>query len=146
MLPLSNLNDMLYPMRADIYYSTETQGPLGDMQQEWTFDRTVQCSAIKQRATYNADYAQRIHRDIENNIKTNMRTESPINISSTGEYAAPSDILITNIVDGRGNFVWQEIDGSATTFEVDSIEPLLDEFGFSMGYRSLLMRSPRQGL
>ena len=144
MLPLSNLNDMLYPMHADIYYATETQGALGNIVREWTLDRTISCSAIKQRATYNADYEQRIKRDVENNIKTNLRSAAAINISAAGETIAASEILVTNITSGSGIVVWIEEDGSPTNFEVDSIEPLLDQFGIATGYRALLMRSSDQ--
>lgn len=144
MLPLSNLNDMLYPMTADILYSTDTQGPLGNMVSIWDLDRTVSCSVIKQRATYNADYAARVHRDSEYNVKANMRLATALNISSSGERIPISSIMVTNIADAAGNYIWAEEDGTATKFEVESVEPLIDEFGIPTGYRALIMRSSNQ--
>jgi hypothetical protein len=144
MLPLSNLNDMLYPMQADINYATQTQGSLGNMINTWDLDRTLACSAIKQRATYNADYMARVHRDEENNVKVNFRSATALNISSSGARINLSDIMVTNITDALGNYIWAEPDGTAMKFEVESVEPLIDEFGIPTGYRALIMRSSNQ--
>ena len=49
MLPNGNLSDLMYPMTADIYYSTSEQSSFGEMVNTWSFDRVVNCSAIKER-------------------------------------------------------------------------------------------------
>jgi hypothetical protein len=42
----STLDDMLFPMTADIYYATTAQQDYGNVSKTWVFDRTVDCSVI----------------------------------------------------------------------------------------------------
>ena len=49
MLSLGNLSAIMYPMSADIYYSTETQNDIGEIVSSWSKDRSIKCSAIKER-------------------------------------------------------------------------------------------------
>ena len=41
MLPQGNLNNLFYPMTADIYYATSSQNGFGEMEKSWTFDRNA---------------------------------------------------------------------------------------------------------
>ena len=46
MLPGSGLDDIVYPMTAEIFYAENKQNAFGTMERTWVYDRTVQCSAI----------------------------------------------------------------------------------------------------
>jgi len=59
MMPVGNLDNLYYPMTADVYYSRSHQNDFGEFEKTWQKDRTVFCSAIKER-TYS-----KIRPDIE---------------------------------------------------------------------------------
>ena len=44
----NGINNLFYPMTADIYYATQTQNDFGEITKTWDRDRSVKCSAIKQ--------------------------------------------------------------------------------------------------
>lgn len=48
LLPSSTLDDILFPMTADVYYSTTQQQDYGNISKTWVFDRKVDCSVISE--------------------------------------------------------------------------------------------------
>ena len=144
MLPGGNLSEMMYPMTADLYYSTNTQNRLGEMVSSWNKDRVVKCSAIKDRPDSAIANAMLSEKFIEYNFKVNFRTDDNILKSSDGTSYAPTDIIITNIKDPAGNLVWFEYDGEPTDIEIGNIEPMYDPKHNLFGYRVLLRRADDQ--
>lgn len=144
MLPGGNLSEMMYPMTADLYYSTNTQNRLGEMVSSWNKDRVVKCSAIKDRPDSAIANAMLSEKFIEYNFKVNFRTDDNILKSSDGTSYAPTDIIITNIKDPAGNIVWFEYDGEPTDFEIGNVEPMYDPMHNLFGYRVLLRRADDQ--
>lgn len=144
MLPVENIADIFYPMTAEVYYSSQTQGPLGNMVKQWQYDRTIVCSAIKERAEYNARYSVASEKMLEFHVKINMRTPVNLLIGTDGVLHRPTDILVTKIKDPNGTLVWSETSTEDTYFEMESLEPMFDENHVLAGYRALLARSDEQ--
>lgn len=144
MLPNGNLSDIMYPMTADVYYSTETQNDLGSMTSLWEKDKTVRCSAIKERPSSAIDNAIEDQKFIEYTPKLDFRTDNEILMSSDGTRYMPTEVIITNIKDPSGREVWSEPSGDSTEFELGNAEPMFDPMHNFFGYRILLQRSEEQ--
>lgn len=136
--------NLFYPMTADVYYSTMTQDDLGQMVKSWRFDRTVKCSAIKERAEYNAKNSVSAEKLLAYVVRINFRCPENILMDRAGQLRRPTDALVAKIKDPAGNYVWSETPTTDTTFEIESIEPLFDENHVLGGYRALLSRSQDQ--
>jgi len=133
-IPSSTLDDMLFPMTADIYYATTVQQDYGNVSKTWVFDRTVNCSIISDLSS----------RGFSGELKTKgtdfiydsnafFRTKEDIRKKSNGMYFPITAIAITNIKDPAGNDVWingQNLINSAnvvkTKYEVKTIVPTFD--------------------
>lgn len=144
MLPIGNFNNLYYPMTADIYYATKTQNSLGEMEREWYKDRSINCSAIKENPSSEADQSLKSNKFLEYDIKVNMRTNENIFKSVDGTHYYIPDIIVSNIKDPFGSITWAENDLDSTSFEIEIIEPMFDEFHNVNGYRILLKRSSLQ--
>lgn len=144
MLPQGNLNSLLYPMTADIYYASLSQDSFGAMKRTWYHDRCINCSAIKENPESSMRTALTSEKFLEYDIKINMRTNENIYKSIDGTHYRPTDILIRNIRDPLGSIAWAETDVEPTNFEIDQIEPMFDPEHNTMGYRILLRRSDEQ--
>lgn len=144
MLPLGNLNSLYYPMTADIYYASGTQNAFGEFEQNWSKDRSVNCSVIKENPQSQMRPALKSDTFVEYELKVNMRTNENVQKSIDGTYYKPTDILISNIKDPFGSVAWFENGVKPTQFEIDIIEPMYDEVHNVGGYRILLRRSDLQ--
>jgi hypothetical protein len=144
MLPSGDLSDMMYPMTADIYYAAAEQSDFGEMVNQWTMDKVVNCSAIKEKPDSGATNAMLSEKFIEYNYRINFRTANDILKSIDGTAYAPTDILITNIKDPKGKLVWFEMSDVPTVFEIANVEPMFDAFHNFFGYRVLLRRADDQ--
>lgn len=144
MLLSGNLSPMFYPMTADIYYAMSTQNELGQIEKSWLYDRTINCSAIKERAEYNAKNSVSAEKFLAYSVKINFRTSENMYRAASGVIHRPTDLLIAHIKDPAGNYIWLEDADEDTTFEVESMEPMFDETHTLAGYRALLVRSGNQ--
>lgn len=144
MLPQGSLNNLFYPMTADIYYASKTQNALGEFVRSWSMDRTINCSAIKENPESSMRTALTAEKFLEYDIKINMRTNENIYKSLDGTHYRPTDILVSNIKDPFGSIAWSESSTTGTNFEIDIIEPMYDPNHNVAGYRILLRRSDLQ--
>ena len=144
MLPVGNLSNLYYPMTADIYYATGTQNSFGEFAQSWSFDRQINCSAIKENPESQMRPNLTADKFVEFDTKINMRTNENIQKSVDGTYYNPTDVLIANIKDPLGSLAWSENSIVSTQFEINAIEPMYDEVHNLSGYRILLRRSDLQ--
>ena len=142
----NGINNLFYPMTADIYYATQTQNDFGEITKTWDRDRSVKCSAIKENPNSRTPNFVNPSTNLEYDIVINFRTNEDIQISSDDESYRVTDILITNIKDSNGNFVWKEDRDNATVFEIRAIEPMLDISSNVMGYRIHCVRTENQDL
>lgn len=144
MLPQGSLNNLFYPMTADIYYPSKSQSDFGEVEKTWFKDRTINCSAIKENPQSSMRTALTSEKFLEYDIKINMRTNENIYKALDGTYYKATDILINNIKDPFGSIVWSENSVQPTNFEVDIVEPMYDPVHNVAGYRILLRRSDLQ--
>lgn len=144
MLPQGSLNNLFYPMTADIYYASKSQNALGEFTRSWSKDRTINCSAIKENPQSQMRTQLTSEKFIEYDIKVNMRTNENIYKSLDGTHYRPTDIMVSNIKDPFGSIAWSESDTTSTNFEIDVIEPMYDPLHNVAGYRILLRRSDLQ--
>lgn len=142
----SGINDLFYPMTADIYYATQEQNDFGEIIKTWERDRSVNCSAIKQNPNSRTPNYVNPSTNLEYDIIINFRTNEDIQISSQDEDYKVTDILITNIKDANGNVIWKEDRNSPTVFEIRAIEPMMDILSNIMGYRIHCVRTETQEL
>lgn len=144
MLPQGSLNNLFYPMTADIYYASKTQNDFGEVVRSWYFDRSINCSAIKENPESQMRTQLTSDKFIEFDEKVNMRTNENIYKSLDGTHYRPTDILVRNIKDPFGSIAWAESSTRPTNFELDTIEPMYDPLHNVAGYRILLRRSDLQ--
>lgn len=135
---------LFYPMTADVYYAVSAQDDMGRMVKTWRFDRRIACSAIKERAEYNARNQVQADKFLSYTLNINFRTQENLIRESNGVMHRPTDVLISNILDPSGTPVWEEDADDLTTFEIQSMEPMFDETHTLAGYRALLSRSGNQ--
>ena len=144
MLPAGNLSDLMYPMTADVYYSTETQNDLGSIVSSWQKDRTIRCSAIKERPSTVVSDAIEAQKFLDYAPRLDFRTDQDVSVSEDGTRYMPTEIIITNIKDPSGTEVWLELSGDPMEFELRNIEPMFDPLHNLFGFRVLLIRSEEQ--
>jgi hypothetical protein len=144
MLPQGSLNNLFYPMTADIYYASKTQNSFGEFVRSWEFDRSINCSAIKENPQSQMRTNLTVEKFLEYDVKINMRTNENIYKSLDGTHYRPTDILVSNIKDPFGSIVWSESGTESTNFEIDTVEPMYDPVHNVAGYRILLRRSDAQ--
>lgn len=144
MLPQGSLNNLFYPMTADIYYASKSQNDFGEMVRSWSFDRSINCSAIKENPQSQMRTQLTADKFVEFDEKVNMRTNENIYKSLDGTHYRPTDILVRNIKDPFGSIAWAESSTRSTNFELDTIEPMYDPLHNVAGYRILLRRSDLQ--
>jgi hypothetical protein len=145
MLPGAGIDNIIYPMTAEVYYAETKQNDFGTMEKTWVFDRHVMCSAISALAdktmsgelrsnnaffSYNSDMAFRTNQDIQR--------------KKNGTYYPITEILLTNFQDPQGNYVWTENEDIKTQYEVQSFVPSYDAFHSVDFYRGYLTRSQKQ--
>jgi hypothetical protein len=144
MLPVGNLDNLYYPMTADIYYSKTQQDDFGEFDRTWQKDRTIQCSAIKERPDSKIRPALETDKFLQYDFRINMRTNDNIQKSSTDVLYPITEILVRNLKDPAGNLVWDEYYNENTSFEIQAAEPMFNDLHVLAGYRILLVRSDRQ--
>lgn len=144
MLPIPKYSDMLFPMTADLYYPSEEQDSLGQIVNTWQYDRTIPCSAIKERPSSAIANSVANMKFYDINYQLDFRTPDNISLSEDDKDYMFTDIVITNIQDPQGNYPWVEPSGDPTRFEVENIEPLFDPFHVVFAYRLRLRRSNDQ--
>lgn len=142
----NGINNLFYPMTADIYYATQTQNDFGEITSTWSKDRTVNCSAIKQNPNSRTPTFVSPTTSLEYDIVINFRTNEDVQVSSENEDYKVTNILITNIQDASGTVIWKEDRDNPTVFEIRAIEPMMDISSNIMGYRIHCVRRETQVL
>ena len=142
----NGINNLFYPMTADVYYATQTQNDFGEVVKSWDMDRTIKCSAIKQNPNSRTPNFVNSSINFEYDIVINFRTNEDVQISSENDDYKVTDILLTNIKDPKGKVIWKEDSSNPTVFEIRAIEPMLDISSNMMGYRIHCVRREAQVL
>ena len=136
-----DLVDSVMPMFLDVYKQFDLQDPdTGSIKKEWQFDRTVPCSAkgiISNSSTGRVGDKQVMSNKYSNDQVLQIRTSDKITLREK----------ITNIRDGEGVVIWEELNfptNTPTVFELMGITPVTDPFGGVLGYNSTVKRSENQ--
>ena len=145
MLPGAGLNDILYPMTAEIFYAETRQNDFGTMERTWVFNRTVKCSAVSAMAdkTLNSELKSTTA-FFQYNSDIAFRTSDNIQRKKGGTLYPITEVLVTNIKDSEGKVVWTEREDFYTQYEIQSFVPSYDAFHAVDFYRGYLTRSTRQ--
>lgn len=145
MLPGAGIDNILYPMTAEIFYSENKQNDFGNMERTWIFDRVIKCSAVSAMAdkTLNSELKS-TSIFFQYNSDIAFRTADDIQRKKGGTYYPITEILLTNIKDAEGYAVWTEREDSNTQYEVQSFVPSYNAFHSVEFHRGYLTRSTKQ--
>lgn len=108
MLPNSGtLEDLLFPMSADVYYAQTKQLDYGNISKTWVYSRTISCSIISEMSTRGfAGELKTKGTDFIYDSNAFLRTPDDIRHDENGIYHPITAISITNIKDPSGQYVW----------------------------------------
>jgi hypothetical protein len=151
-LPSSTLDDILFPMTADLYYAETIQTEYGNVLKNWNRDRQISCSIISELSQRGfAGEVKTKGTDLIYDSNAFLRTKEDIRKKANGKYYPITDIAITNIKDPSGNYVWingQNLNNSAgavkTKYEVKTIVPTFDYNHNLRHFRIFLSKSQVQ--
>lgn len=146
MLPRLGLDDILYPMTAELYYADTKQDELGSMKKSWVYDRTIKCSAISQMSDKTTLTGENVNTKsmFELNSDAILRTNENVQKKKNGTFYPITEILITDIKDSNGDYVWEEVLGKRVQFEIKTFVPGYGENHAVQFYRAYLARSKKQ--
>ena len=140
--------DFVYPMLADIYYPTITQGPFGEIKKEWIFDRTISCNATPVGGAGSEQIKPEMFLQYENKLVA--RSKSDIRMTSRSSQEAITNILITNIRLSHGQTIYKETAGprasKGTIYEIGTLEPFTGPFNNIEYYKMLWRRTESQAV
>lgn len=152
LLPSSTLDDLLFPMTADVYYAESVQLDYGNVIKRWVKDRTVYCSIISDmsRGTLSGEVKTR-GTDLVYDSNAFCRVKEDLRKKTNGKYAPIVDIAITNIKDPSGMPVFTNPQNQLTTpapintkYEVKTIVPTFDYNHNFRHYRVFISKSQIQ--
>ena len=133
-LPSSTLDDLLFPMTADVYYAETIQTDYGNVVKRWVRDRQIECSIISDmsRGTLQGEVKTKGN-DIIYDSNLFCRTKEDIRLKSNNKWIPIVDIAVTNIKDPLGKPVFingqNQLTSAAsinTKYEVKTIVPTFD--------------------
>jgi hypothetical protein len=141
--------DFLYPLLADVYYPIVEQNPYGAVKKKWVLDKSIAIASNPAGRKYQQDVQTNNAKiDLDNSILARIRTD--ITQSSIGELYSMNNIIITNIRDKDGNFIYNESagprSGLATIWELATFNPIVGAFGETEYYKLVLLRSDNQAV
>lgn len=140
--------DFAYPLLADIYYPIITTGPYGNMQKQWVLDRTVACFFNPAGRKFKEDVIINPNITIDNSLVGRVRKD--ITESNGNQMYSMTNIIITNIRDNAGNYIYNESagprKGQSTIFEISTSNPIVGPFGKIEYYKLVITRSDNQAV
>ena len=143
-----NSTDFVYPMLADIYTPTITQGEYGQIQKAWTLDQTAVCNATSVGGAGKEDIRPEVFIQHQGELIARMKID-PRYLSDSSEVAT-TNILITNIRSCYGEVLYKETSGprsgSGTIYEIATLEPFINPFGQIEYYKMLWRRTETQAI
>jgi hypothetical protein len=138
--------DLMYPMKADLYYPLVTQNKYGQPTKEWVFDRTISLNASFVGSQGSEDIKPQMI--LTNDNKLISRIKSDIRVSSHEKNNGITNILLSNIRDQNDNLIYKETSGPrsgrGTIYEVATLDPFFGPFRDIEYYKVLLRRSENQ--
>jgi hypothetical protein len=137
--------DFTYPLLADIYYPIVETGGYGNTKKTWVLDRTIACFFNPAGRKTKQDVNSENKLELDNLLIGRVRND--LTASSNDSYSI-TNIIIANIRDKSGNFIYNESSGirkgKSTVFEIASLNPVVGPFGMVEYYKVLVRRSENQ--
>jgi hypothetical protein len=138
--------DFVYPLLADVYYPIINTGPYGNMEKQWVLDRTIACYFNPAGRKFKEDV--KIHPNITIDNSYVGRAKSDITESNGNDLYSITNIVVTNIRDNDGNYIYNESagprKGQPTIFEISTSNPIVGPFGKTEYYKLVITRSDNQ--
>jgi hypothetical protein len=145
---LCEVPDFVYPLYADIYYATISQGPYGQISKAWTFDRTIVCNASPVGGASKEKLEPAEFLKYKDNLVS--RSKKDLRFMSDGKEMDMTNIIITNIRDRNDLLIFKESAGprknQGTLYEIAMLEPLYGPFQYIEYYKMLWRRTESQVL
>lgn len=135
-----------YPLKADVYYATETQNDFGEMDRQWDLDRTVPVD-FNMSTNYKD---QQVQPDQFFWIQDMLggKCSEDIRVDSSGSQHSLTNILVTNVRNGSDTVIYYETAGERagepTIYEVAGLLPHNDPWGNNDYYKLVVRRSDIQ--
>ena len=137
--------DNYFPMKADIYYPIVDQGPYGNVEKTWVFDRTIVCH-FGEHKRHKTEVNANVNVTLQKSLTG--RTKSDPRISSDIEKSSITNIIITNIRTATDVPVYIETSGpragKSTLYEIESNSPYVGPFGDIEYYHVVIRRTENQ--
>lgn len=139
--------DFMFPMQADVFYPFVDQGAYGTVTKQWVLDKVIVGNFTPAGAAMKEEVVPNIN--VTKDVLLLCRIRSDIRISTRESNNALTNIIVTNIRNASGEFLFVETagprNGKSTLFEVATQEPHINPFGGIDYYKLVLRRSENQG-
>jgi hypothetical protein len=132
-------------MKADIYYPIVEQGPYGNVEKTWVYDRTIVCNFGEYKR-----HKQEVNTNINVTLEKTLvgRTRSDIRISSNINKESITNVIVTNIRTSTDVPIYVETSGpragKSTIYEIESNSPFVGPFGDIEYYHVNIRRAENQ--
>lgn len=149
MLPC-DATDLYFPMLADVYYPTITQGQYGEIKKSWGIDRTVALHAEPFARKGMGEISPAVFLQYKDLLICRTRYDLRIPSYSGVESEALTNIMVTNIRNAVGQALHLETagprSGNGTLYEIASYDAHYAPYGDIDYYAFTLRRSENQVL
>ena len=140
--------DFIYPLLADVYYPIIETGAYGNLKKQWVLDRTIACFFNPAGRKFKEDVRPEPNITIDNSYVG--RTRNDLTESNGNDLYAITNIIVTNIRDNQGNYIYTESSGprkgQPTIFELSTSNPVVGPFGNVDHYKLVITRSDNQAV
>lgn len=135
-----------YPLKADVYYATETQNDFGEVDKAWELDQTVLVD-LNMSTNYKD---QQVQADQFFWVQDMLNGKCPVDVrvGEDGDMHSLTGILVTNVRNNSETVIYFETAGpragKPTVYEVAGVLPHNDPWGNNDYYKLVLKRSELQ--
>ena len=142
-------DNFLYPMTAEVYYSSVQQGQYGNIKKQWSKFKDIKCYFASGNVK-NKEEQQVQNIAIVFDTVLRGRVPNDIRFDDMNGGIALTNLLITNISDGEGNPIYVETGGvragKSSLFEIATLSPYSGLFGKTEYYKIIIKRSDNQAV
>ena len=142
-------DNFLYPMTAEVYYSSVEQGQYGNIKKQWSKFKDIKCYFASSNLRNKEEQQVQNVAIVFDTVLTG-RVPSDIRFDDMSSGIALTNLLITNILDGEGNPIYVETGGvragKSSLFEIATLSPYSGLFGKTEYYKIIIKRSDNQAV